>query len=126
MIEVLHYSYNLYFLQNYCALCYDYFGRADGYSVRCVKDDRELISVKSITLDKTTLTLEAGCTEYVYATILPLEANNWFAHWWSENPQIASVDKDGNITGIAEGVTVITAMAGMQVTTCEVTVTPAS
>lgn len=117
-----HYSYNLYFLQNYCALCYDYFGRADGYSVRCVKDDRELISVKSITLDKTTLTLEAGCTEYVYATILPLEANNWFAHWWSENPQIASVDKDGNITGVSEGATIIYAMAGMQVATCEVTV----
>ena len=121
-----NYSINVYFSSDNINLYYDYYGRADGYSVRCVKDYRELIPVESITLEKTALTLEAGCVEYVPPTILPIEANNWFAHWWSENPQIASVDKYGNITGVSEGVTVITAMAGMQMTTCEVTVTPAS
>ena len=118
------YSFNVYFFTDNIGLYYDYYGRADGYSVRCVKDDRKLIPVESITLDKTAVTIEEGCVEYIPTTILPYNANNHFAHWWSDNPQVATVDNYGNVIGIAEGVTVITAMAGMQIATCEVTVTP--
>ena len=100
--------------------------RADGYSVRCVQDDSVLIPVESITLNKKSLTLSVFDSEALSITILPSNANHQYAYWWSDNPEIASVDQNGNVAGVSGGATIIYAMAGMQVATCSVTVTGAS
>ena len=100
--------------------------RVSGYSVRCVKDDGELIPVSDITLDKTSLSLEVDELSALSAAIAPADANHQFAYWWSEDPSIATVDQNGTVTAVSAGTTTITAMAGMQTATCEVTVAAAS
>ena len=97
-------------------------GRAYGYSIRCVQDDSELMPVETISLSKTSLTLIEGSSEVLSATIVPSNATHQTPFWWSDNPSVATVDSNGNVTAVSEGTTVITAMAGMQVATCEVTV----
>ena len=96
--------------------------RRRGHSVRCVKDDSELIPVESITLSESTVTLSTGSSISLAAAIVPANANHQFAYWWSENDEVATVDSEGNVTAISEGTVTITAMAGMQTATCEVVV----
>lgn len=96
--------------------------RQGGYSVRCVQDDSVLIPVESITLNKKSLTLSVFDSEALSITILPSNANHQYAYWWSDNPEIAIVDSHGAIKALAEGTVTITAMAGMQTATCEVTI----
>ena len=115
------YQYGIFFYSNYVSL--DFGGtRAYGYPVRCVQDDSELIPISSVTLDKTSVTMAVGQTQAVVATITPANANHQSAHWWSDDKSIATVDSEGNITAVSEGTVTITAMAGMQTATCEVTV----
>ena len=103
-----------------------YFLRTLGFSIRCVKDDGELIPVSSLTLSETSLSLEKDNTSVLSATIAPSNANHQSAFWWSEDPLVATVDEDGTVTAVSSGTTTITAMAGMQIAVCKVTVTTAS
>ena len=96
--------------------------RRRGHSVRCVKDDSELIPVESITLSESTVTLSTGSSASLAAAIVPANANHQFAYWWSENDEVATVDSKGKVTAVSEGTVTITAMAGMQTATCEVVV----
>ncbi len=102
------------------------YSRAYGASVRCVQDDSELTPVASVTLDRSFLTMETEQTYTLSATITPSNANHQSAHWWSDDESVAVVDHDGKVTALSAGTATITAMAGMQVATCEVTVTAAS
>ena len=102
---------------------YPYSGnRASGLSIRCVKDNSELILVEHLTLNITSLNLSVNTSETLSSTITPSNANHQSVHWWSNDPKVARVDSNGNVTAVSGGTTVITAMAGMQVATCEVTV----
>ena len=96
--------------------------RANGYSVRCVQDDATLIPVENITLSKSTLALSPGTSETLSSTITPSNANHRSAYWWSDDPEVASVDQRGNVTAVSSGTTIVYAMAGMQVETCKVIV----
>ena len=96
--------------------------RVYGYSVRCVQDNSVLIPVQSVTLNITSLTLSLGASETLSSTITPSNANHQSAHWWSDDPEVATVDQNGNVTPVSAGTTTIYAMAGMQVAACEVTV----
>ena len=58
---------------------------------------------ESIQLDKTDVELQIGQTLKVEATILPQEAVNKELNWTSTDNNIATVDKDGNITAVSEG-----------------------
>ena len=58
---------------------------------------------ESIQLDKTDVELQIGQTLKVDATILPQEAINKELNWTSTDNNIATVDKDGNITAVSEG-----------------------
>lgn len=113
-------AYYLYFLSGTANM--SNFRCALGHSVRCVQDDSELIPVSSVTLDKTSVTMDVGQTQAVVATITPANANHQSAHWWSDDKSIATVDSEGNITAVSEGTVTITAMAGMQTAECEVKV----
>ena len=78
--------------------------------------------VESITLDKTEVTLAAGGTTELTATVLPDNADQ--AVTWSSNDTAVADVENGTVTGIGEGTAIITATAADgQTATCEVTVT---
>lgn len=82
--------------------------------------------VTGITLNKTSLTLEALETDQLTANVRPSTAIDRRVSWSSSAPDIVSVDENGRITTLKKGRAVITAAAmdGSGVKgTCTVTVT---
>jgi uncharacterized protein YjdB/peptidoglycan/xylan/chitin deacetylase (PgdA/CDA1 family) len=79
----------------------------------------------SITLNKTTDTLEIGGTDNLTATVLPVNAANKNVTWSSSAPSVASVSSTGLVTGLAAGTAAITAATvdGNLKASCQVTVT---
>ena len=75
-----------------------------------------------ITLDKDTLTIARGETATLTATVEPTDTTDK-VEWSSNNTNIATVDKDGNVKGIAVGEATITAACGSQKVDCKITVT---
>ena len=97
----------------------DYFTRYYGRSVRPVYGD--FIPVASISLDKTSLELNAGDKQQLTATVSPSNATAKDVHWESSDESIAKVDQDGLVTAVAP----ITAYGSNGLSaSCEVTVTP--
>lgn len=83
------------------------------------------VAVTGVTLDQTSLTLEAGQTAQLTATVQPGNANNQAVTWSSSDNNVVSVDATGKITANAKGsatITVTTADGG-KTATCTVTVT---
>jgi uncharacterized protein YjdB len=66
---------------------------------------------KSITLNKSSLSLMINRTAQVKATVAPNTAINKSVSWTSGNSAIATVDANGNVKAIKEGSTTITAAA---------------
>lgn len=89
----------------------------------CNRDDAP-IAVGSVSLDKTTLTLNVGQTATLTATVLPDKAHEKSVVWSSRKPAVATVDNNGLVTAVSLGTTTITATAGGQSATCTVTVEP--
>lgn len=80
--------------------------------------------VTSISLDKTAVTMFAGTTEKVTATVLPTNAINRTLTWSSSDTKVATVSSTGLITAREKGSAVITAKnqySGVTAT-CSVTV----
>lgn len=101
--------------------------QADGQFIfDCWMDLIKIVPVESITLSLTSLTLDQEQQVRLEAYVGPDNAYNREVKWTSDNPTIASVDDWGNVTGMGEGVTNITAAAvdgsGVKAT-CHVTVT---
>lgn len=84
----------------------------------------EAIHATDLTLSKTAVELTAGKTETITATLEPADATDSVT-WSSGDKTIATVDKNGKITAVAEGTVKITAKAGTIEKTCTVTVTAA-
>gem|GEM_PF-1101679 len=66
------------------------------------------IPVTGISLDQTSLTLEAGASETLIATIVPEDATNQNVIWSSSDEDVAIVSEDGVVTAIMEGEAIIT------------------
>lgn len=84
------------------------------------------VLVTSITLNKNTLSLNAGGSEKLTATVLPANATNPYLTWSSSNTSVASVGQDGTVYANASGTCTITAAAtdgSNKTATCTVTVT---
>ena len=81
------------------------------------------VDVTSITLDRTQAAMEKGETLTLTATVMPEDASVKTVTWTSENPDVAKVDDDGNVTAVGGGSAAITAKAGEFTATCTVTVT---
>lgn len=64
-----------------------------------------------MTLNKSTLNLKIGGSEQLIATITPADATNKNIIWSSSDTNVATVDENGNITAIGDGLTTITAKA---------------
>lgn len=83
------------------------------------------VAVTGVTLDKTSLSIEAGQTAQLTATVQPGYADNQAVTWSSSDNNVVSVDATGKITANAKGsatITVTTADGG-KTATCTVTVT---
>ena len=83
-----------------------------------------------ITLNKTKLSLTAGKSETLAATVTPADAENKEVLWSTSNAAVATVDAAGKITAVAPGRVTITATAAAAdaaytgaSAVCEVTVT---
>lgn len=74
-----------------------------------------------IALNKTALSLTAGGSEQLNATVEPADTTDT-VKWSSNKPEIAKVDSTGKVTAVAAGEAVITAKAGDKTATCTVTV----
>jgi len=81
-----------------------------------------VIAVQSVTLNKSSISIEAGNSETLIATVLPSNATYPNVTWSSSNSDVATV-VNGVVTGVTAGNVTITAMAGNKTATCSVEVT---
>ena len=94
-----------------------------GKSATCsVTVTSKTIEVTSVTLNKTSLSLEVGAEEALVATVSPENATDKTVQWTSSKPEVATVS-DGKVSALSEGMTTVKATAGGKEATCEVTVT---
>ncbi|WML35361.1 Ig-like domain-containing protein [Clostridium sp. OS1-26] len=85
------------------------------------------IIVSNITLNKSTDTLQVGETGTLVAIITPDNATNKNVKWISSDPSIATVDENGKVTAVKEGITTVSAITtdGSNLSaSCLVTVKP--
>ena len=95
----------------------------------CSKEDvpeptPPVVSVTSVTLNKTSTSIQVGGKETLTATVLPEDATNQNVTWKSDKPEIATVDANGKVTGVKAGEATITVTTedGGKTATCKVTV----
>lgn len=82
----------------------------------------EAVKVTEVKLDKTAVSLKAGETAQLTATVLPDNAADKTVTWTSSDEKVATV-VNGKITAVAAGKATITATAGGKSAACTVTVT---
>lgn len=77
----------------------------------------------TISLNKSTLNLNVKSSETLKATLTPTNIENKDILWTSNNSNVATVDSNGKVTGIAVGTAIITATtANGKTATCNITV----
>ena len=91
--------------------------------VACDDDNNDSVVVSGISLDQQTLDLAAGESQQLTATVTPEDADDKTVTWTSDNSAVVEVNDEGMVTAVAAGKAVVTAAAGGQEATCEVTVT---
>lgn len=96
--------------------------RAGGKSSTCsVKVSTKVIPVTSITLDKTSLSMQVGDTETLTATLSPADATDKNVSWSSSDGSVVLVN-DGKVKAQKAGFAVVTATVGNKSASCEITV----
>ncbi len=70
------------------------------------------ILAESVTLDKTSITLDEGKTETIAAKVTPDNVTNSSVVWSSSDETIATVDENGNVKAVKAGTAVIKATSG--------------
>ena len=80
----------------------------------------------NISLNKQELIMDIGDTETLSATVIPEKPDKYYhINWLSSNPDVASVDDEGNVTANSKGKTEIAAFVTPdKKALCEVTVIP--
>ena len=98
------------------------FGCVEGFSIRPVYGD--FVFVKSVSLNKSSISLSVGQTEVLFATVSPSNASVKYVTWATSNPAVASLSIGGSVTAVSAGSATITAWAsdGEHSATCTVTV----
>lgn len=100
---------------------------ADGSGVKATCDITVVPTLaESISLDQPTLTLKKKRTAHLVAPISPVTTTNKSLTWKSDNPEIATVDNEGNVKTLTAGETTIKVSAndGSGITAeCHLTVT---
>lgn len=80
------------------------------------------VAVTSVTLNKTTASLNVGETVSLTPTVAPANATDKAVSWSSSNTSVATVS-NGTVTAKVAGTATITATAGGKTATCIITVT---
>lgn len=85
---------------------------SDGnYSATCivvVNNVSTNVPVTAVTLNKEIIDLKEGQSESLYAVVAPSNATNKLIKWSTDNAKIATIDNNGNVKAIKEGIAVIT------------------
>ena len=82
-----------------------------GYMATCIiTANKNVILPSSITLDKSDATINVGESFTLNANVLPDNADNKIIVWNSDDADIASVNNEGEVTGLKAGTTKIIAM----------------
>jgi uncharacterized protein YjdB len=97
-----------------------------GYPTAVYEAGEETVNVTGVTLNIHSKTITEGNSFALSATVLPENATDPDVTWASSDETVAVVDANGLVTGIGPGRTTITAAAGSQEDSCEVTVAPVS
>lgn len=79
------------------------------------------VAVSSVTLSVTSMTIRAGESSTLQASIFPLNATDKTVLWQSDATDVATVS-GGNVTAISEGTARITATCGGKSAVCKITV----
>ncbi len=95
-----------------------------GKTATCKVTVKDRTPVTEVSLNKITLALTVGGTARLTATVLPKEATQDVT-WSSSNPEVATVDDSGNVTGVKAGTATVTVTtkSGNMTALCDVTVT---
>ncbi|MBR4499148.1 MAG: Ig domain-containing protein, partial [Paludibacteraceae bacterium] len=108
------------------------FGTTDDYKAKAMKYTLEnavpTVAVTGVSVQPTTLELEAGETSTLTATVTPSDASNKKVTWSSNDPAIASVSDVGVVKGEGVGTTkiIVTTVDGSKTAECTVTVKAAA
>ena len=96
----------------------------NGNSASCKVKVKLTVPITSVRLNRTSMTLKEGETATLEAYIGPPETTyDRTLTWESSNPEVATVDKNGNVTAKSEGTAIITVTTTNGITaTCNVTV----
>jgi len=95
---------------------------AGGKSATCtVKVSAKIIAVTSVSLDKTSLSMQVGETETITATVKPDDATDKTVTWLSSDESVVKVD-NGKVTALKVGQARITAAVGNITVSCDVVV----
>ena len=81
------------------------------------------IKVTGVSLDKNTASIEVDESVQFLDTIAPANASNKDVTWSSSDPNIASVDDNGRVTGVSVGEAIITVKTNDQAKTASANVT---
>lgn len=86
------------------------------------------VPVTGVSISPTSISINAGTTTQLTATVTPANATNQSVNWSSGNTAVATVNASGLVTAIAAGTAVITATTVDQAKTATstITVTPAT
>ena len=86
------------------------------------------VHVSSVSLDKDEATVKVGKTLTLVATVSPDNATDKSVSWKSDDEDVATVDEDGVVTGVAAGPATITVTTtdGSKTAQCNITVIDAS
>lgn len=99
--------------------------RYNGFSVRPVFDEGKAeVRVTAVSLDHNYITISAGQSKQLIATVSPTDADNKSVVWESSNPSIASVSASGLVTAhsIGEAIITVTSVDGAYTDSCRVVV----
>ena len=120
-VYACYWSRSLYTLVSYKAYTYSFSkgkpsagigSRDSGRNIRPIRvKNVQAITVSNIELSQTELSVKAGETTQLSATVLPDNATNKNLKWESSNADVATVDQSGKVTSVAGGTCTITCSA---------------
>ena len=96
-------------------------GKKDTCTVTVSAPAPATVPVSSVSLDKTAMTMTAGDSGSLTATVNPSNATNKAVTWSSSDASVATVS-NGSVSAKKAGTAVVTAKAGDKTATCTVTV----
>ncbi|MBR4771560.1 MAG: Ig-like domain-containing protein [Bacteroidales bacterium] len=116
-------KYDLYYNSQYTNPIVSVILAASGCSVRCVREESQIVPVTSISLPSSATVTQYGGTK-LNVTTIPAQCSYYELNWTSSDSEIADVNEMGYVAGISPGECTITAtIPGVGSASCTVTVT---